>query len=78
MLLDTIWRPGAAVGIPTTEPDGESIDQRMCKLHNDPGGVAPPRIQRGGGVFSRQTLPAHLGLGILYLELPVPWLRTSP
>jgi uncharacterized protein (TIGR03086 family) len=70
-LIDTIARLGAAAGIETTVPDGDSIDQRIQQ-------VTQPTLAgwRGRGltfdvVFGGRTLPAHLALGILSLELVV-------
>jgi uncharacterized protein (TIGR03086 family) len=70
-LIDTIARLGAAVGIPATATDGGSIDQRIQQ-------VTQPILagwRRHGltddVVFSGRTLPAHLALGILCLELVV-------
>jgi uncharacterized protein (TIGR03086 family) len=70
-LIDTICRLGTAAGIQTAPPTGDSIDQRIQQ-------VTQPILaawQRRGLVddvlFSGRTLPAHLALGILSLELVV-------
>jgi uncharacterized protein (TIGR03086 family) len=70
-LVDTIARLGAAADVPTVVPDGGSIDQRIQQ-------VTQPILagwRRHGltddVVFSGRTLPAHLALGILCLELVV-------
>jgi uncharacterized protein (TIGR03086 family) len=70
-LIDTIARLGAAADIQTTVPGGDSIDQRIQQL-------TQPLLEewRRHGltddvVFSGRTLPAHLALGILSLELLV-------
>ncbi len=70
-LLDTISRLGAAVGIPTTVPDGDSIDQRILQVTQPILAEWRRRGLTDDVVFSGPTLPAHLGLGILCLELVV-------
>jgi uncharacterized protein (TIGR03086 family) len=70
-LLDTIARLGVAVGIPTTVPDGGSIDQRIQQVTQP---ILADWRRRGltdDVVFSGRTLPAQLALGILCLELVV-------
>jgi uncharacterized protein (TIGR03086 family) len=69
--VDTISCLGVAVGIPTTVPDGDSIDQR---IHQVTQPILAEWRRRGltdEVVFSGRTLPAHLALGILCLELVV-------
>jgi uncharacterized protein (TIGR03086 family) len=70
-LIDTIARLGAAAGIQATVAYGVSIDQRIQE-------VAQPILTgwRRRGLtddvgFNGRTLPAHLALGILCLELVV-------
>jgi uncharacterized protein (TIGR03086 family) len=70
-LIDTIARLGAAAGIQTTVPDGDSIDQRIQELTQPTLGEWRRRGLAGEIVFSGRSLPAHLALGILSLELVV-------
>jgi uncharacterized protein (TIGR03086 family) len=70
-LIDTIARLGAAAGIQTTVPDGDSIDQRIQELTQPTLGEWRRRGLAGEIVFGGRTLPAHLALGILSLELVV-------
>jgi uncharacterized protein (TIGR03086 family) len=70
-LLDTISRLGAAVGIPTTVPDGDSIDQRIRQVTQPILAEWRRRGLTDDVVFCGRTLPAHLALGILCLELVV-------
>jgi uncharacterized protein (TIGR03086 family) len=68
-LVDTIARFGAAAGVRTTVPDGDSIDQRIQQVTQT---ILTGWRRRGltdDVVFSGRTLPAHLALGILSLEL---------
>jgi uncharacterized protein (TIGR03086 family) len=70
-LVDTIARLGAAAEIQTTVPDCGSIDQR---IHQVTQPILAGWRRRGltdDVVFSGRTLPAHLALGILSLELVV-------
>ena len=70
-LVDTVARLGAAVGIPVTVPDRGSIDQRIQQVTQP---ILTGWRRRGltdDVVFSGRTLPAHLALGILCLELVV-------
>jgi uncharacterized protein (TIGR03086 family) len=70
-LIDTISRLGAAAGIEPPVPDVESIGQRI-QLVTEP--ILAGWRRRGLGddvVFAGRTLPAHLALGILSLELVV-------
>ena len=70
-LIDTISRLGAAAGIHTAAPNGGSIDQRIHRLTQS---ILDGWRRRGVAddvVFSGRTLPAHLALGILALELLV-------
>ena len=70
-LIDTIARLGAAADIQTTVPDGDSIDQRIQELTQPTLAEWRRRGLAGEIVFSGRTLPAHLALGILSLELVV-------
>lgn len=70
-VIDTIARLGAAAGIQTTVPDGASVDQRIQEVTQP---ILTGWRRRGltdDVVFSGRTLPAHLALGILCLELVV-------
>ena len=70
-LIDTIFRLGAAAGIHTAPPTGDSIDQRIQRVTQP---ILAGWRRRGlvdDVVFSGRTLPAHLALGILSLELVV-------
>ena len=70
-LVDTISRLGFAAGIEPTVPDGDSIDQRIQQVTQP---ILTGWRRRGltdDVVFSGRTLPAHLALGILCLELVV-------
>jgi uncharacterized protein (TIGR03086 family) len=71
-LVDTIARLGAAaVDAQTTVRDGGSIDQRIQQVTRP---ILTGWRRRGltdNVVFSGRTLPAHLALGILCLELVV-------
>jgi uncharacterized protein (TIGR03086 family) len=70
-LIDTIARLGAAVGIPATATDDGSIGRRI-QLVTQP--ILAEWRRRGltdDVLFSGRTLPAHLALGILCLELVV-------
>jgi uncharacterized protein (TIGR03086 family) len=70
-LIDTIARLGAAAELQTTVPDGGSIDERILHLTQP---ILAEWRRRGLAdkvVFSGRTLPAHLALGILSLELLV-------
>jgi uncharacterized protein (TIGR03086 family) len=70
-LVDTISRLGVAVGIPTTVPDADSIDQRIQQVTQPILAEWRRRGLTADVVFSGRTLPAHLALGILCLELVV-------
>ena len=70
-VIDTISRLGAAAGIPTAASNGDSIDQRIKQLTQP---ILAGWRRRGVAddvVFGGRTLPAHLALGILSLELLV-------
>ena len=70
-LIDTISRLGAAAGIQAPPPSGDSIDQRIQQVTQP---ILAGWRRRGlvdDVVFSGRTLPAHLALGILSLELVV-------
>jgi uncharacterized protein (TIGR03086 family) len=70
-LVDTISRLGAAAGIEPTVPNGVSIDHRIQQVTQP---IVTGWRRRGLAddvVFSGRTLPAHLALGILALELVV-------
>ena len=70
-LIDTIARLGAAADIQTTVPDGDSIDQRIQQLTQPLLEEWRRRGLTDDVVFGGRTLPAHLALGILSLELLV-------
>lgn len=70
-LVDTIARLGAAAGIPTTDPDGDSIDQRIQRVTRPILAGWRRRGLANDVVFSGRALPARLALGILSLELLV-------
>jgi uncharacterized protein (TIGR03086 family) len=70
-LIDTIARLGAAADIQPPMPDGGSIDQRILQLTQP---ILTEWRRRGLTLviaFGGRTLPAHLALGILSLELLV-------
>jgi uncharacterized protein (TIGR03086 family) len=70
-IIDTISRLGAAAGIPTAPPEGDSIDLRIQQVTQP---ILAGWRRRGlvdDVVFSGRRLPAHLALGILSLELVV-------
>jgi uncharacterized protein (TIGR03086 family) len=70
-LVDTVGRLGAAVGIETSVPDGDSIDRRIRQVTQPILAEWRSRGLTDDVVFSGRTLPAHLALGILSLELVV-------
>ena len=70
-LVNTIARLGAAAGIEHTVPDGDSIDQRIQQVTKPTLAGWRRRGLTDDVVFSGRTLPAHLALGILSLELVV-------
>jgi uncharacterized protein (TIGR03086 family) len=70
-LIDTISRLGAAVAIPPTVPIEGSIDQRIQRLTQPLLAEWRRRGLTGDVAFSGRTLPGHLALGILSLELVV-------
>jgi uncharacterized protein (TIGR03086 family) len=70
-LIDTIARLGAAADIPTSVPDGGTIDQRIQQVTQPILAGWRRRGLTNDVVFSGRTLPAHLALGILCLELVV-------
>jgi uncharacterized protein (TIGR03086 family) len=70
-LIDTIARLGAAADLQTRVPDGGSIDQRIQQLTHPILAGWRSRGLTDDVVFSGRTLPAHLALGILSLELVV-------
>jgi uncharacterized protein (TIGR03086 family) len=70
-LIDTISRLGTAAGIQAAPPEGDSIDLRIQQVTQP---ILAGWRRRGlvnDVVFSGRTLPAHLALGILSLELVV-------
>jgi uncharacterized protein (TIGR03086 family) len=70
-LIDTIARLGAAAGILSSAPSGESIDQRIQQVTQL---ILEGWRQRGLAddvIFSGRRLPSRLALGILSLELLV-------
>jgi uncharacterized protein (TIGR03086 family) len=70
-LVDTITRLGAASGIQPAVPDGASIDQRIQQVTQPILTGWRHRGLTGAVVFGGRTLPTHLALGILSLELVV-------
>ena len=70
-LVNTIARLGAAAGIQTAARNGDSIDQRIQQLTQPILAGWRCRGLTDDVVFSGRTLPAHLALGILSLELVV-------
>jgi uncharacterized protein (TIGR03086 family) len=70
-LVDTICRLGAAAGIQTAPPAGDSIDRRIQQVTQQILAAWRHRGLVDDVVFSGRTLPAHLALGILSLELIV-------
>lgn len=70
-LVDTISRLGAAAGIPTSVPNGGSIDQRIQQLTRPILARWRRRGLAGDVVFGGRILPTRLALGILSLELLV-------
>jgi uncharacterized protein (TIGR03086 family) len=70
-LVDTITRLGAAAAIPPAVPHGASIDQRIQQVTEPILAGWRRRGLTGDVVFSGRTLPTHLALDILSLELVV-------
>ena len=70
-LIDTIARLGAAADIPTTVPEADSIGQRIQQVMQPTLAGWRRRGLAGEIVFGGRTLPTHLALGILSLELLV-------
>ena len=70
-VVDTIARLGAAAGIETTVPEGDSVDRRIQQVTQPILAEWRRRGLADDVVFSGRTLPAHLALGILSLELVV-------
>ena len=70
-LVDTISRLGAAAEIEPTVPNADSIDQRIQQATQPILAGWRRRGLTDDVVFSGRTLPAHLALGILCLELVV-------
>jgi uncharacterized protein (TIGR03086 family) len=70
-LVDTISRLGAAAGIEPTIPNSVSIDQRIQQVTKPILAGWRRRGLTDDVMFSGRTLPAHLALGILCLELVV-------
>jgi uncharacterized protein (TIGR03086 family) len=70
-LIDTIARLGAAADIQATAPNSGSIGQRIQQLTQPLLAEWRRRGLAGEIVFGGRTLPAHLALGILSLELLV-------
>jgi uncharacterized protein (TIGR03086 family) len=70
-LIDTISRLAAAAGIQAAPPNSGPIDQRIRQLTQP---ILAGWRRRGLAedvVFAGRTLPAHLALGIISLELVV-------
>ena len=70
-LTDTIARLGVAVAIEPTVPESVSIDQRIQRLTQPILAEWRGRGSADDVVFGGRTLPGHLALGILCLELLV-------
>ena len=70
-LVDTISRLGAAAGIPTDPHRGDSIDHRIQNVTQPIVTDWRRRGVSGEIVYGGRTLPAHLALGIMSLELVV-------
>jgi uncharacterized protein (TIGR03086 family) len=70
-LIDTISRLAAAAGIQAAAPNNGSIDQRIQQLTHSILAARRRRALTDDVVFSGRTLPSHLALGILSLELVV-------
>ena len=70
-LIDTISRLAAAAGIQTATPKNGSLDQRIQQLTQPIVAEWRRRGLADDVVFSGRTLPSHLALGILSLELVV-------
>jgi uncharacterized protein (TIGR03086 family) len=70
-LVDTISRLGAAADIEPTVPNSDSIDQRIQQVTQPILAGWRRRGLTDDVVFSGRSLPAHLALGILCLELVV-------
>jgi uncharacterized protein (TIGR03086 family) len=70
-LIDTVTRLGAAAGIQAAAPNCCSIDQRIQQLTQPILAEWRSRGLAGHVVFGGRTLPTHLALGILSLELVV-------
>jgi uncharacterized protein (TIGR03086 family) len=70
-LIDTISRLGTAAGIHVPAPGTASIDQRITQVTQPILAQWRRRGLTGDVMFSGRTLPSHLALGILSLELVV-------
>lgn len=70
-LIDTILRLGAAAGIQTAAPNGDSIDQRIQQVTQPILAEWRRRGLADDVMLGGRTLPADLALGILSLELLV-------
>lgn len=70
-LIDTIARLGAAAGIQFAAPNADSIDRRIQDVTQPILAGWRCRGLTDDVAFSGRTLPAHLALGILSLELLV-------
>jgi uncharacterized protein (TIGR03086 family) len=70
-LIDTISRLGAAVAIPPAVPIEGSLGQRIQRVTQPLLAEWRRRGLAGDVEFGGRTLPAHLALGILSLELVV-------
>ena len=70
-LIDTIAGLGAAADIQTTVPEADSIGQRIQQVTQPTLSGWRRRGLAGEIVFGGRTLPTHLALGILSLELLV-------
>ena len=68
-VIDTISRLGAAADIQIAMRNGNSIDQRIAQVTEPILTAWRHRGLANDVVFSGRTLPAHLALGILSLEL---------
>jgi uncharacterized protein (TIGR03086 family) len=70
-LIDTIARIGVAADLPSTVLGVGSIDQRIRRVTQPILAQWRARGLTGEIEFAGRTLPAHLALGILCLELVV-------
>jgi uncharacterized protein (TIGR03086 family) len=70
-LIDTIARLGAAAGIPSARPTGDSVGQRIQQQTQPILAGWRRRASADDVIFGGRVLPAHLALGIMSLELLV-------